>query len=110
MLNYFGLWKGSWGRYGLRYAFFLGGGGDSPCEGSPALKTGHIAPVLTHSGPNEGRGVTDVLQAFVLDEIRHAVGEVLIVGFDIVLQDESTQRTSGLVWMEGIKKGESSRQ
>lgn len=40
---------------------------------------------LTHSGPDEGRRVSDVLEALALDELRHAIREVLIVGFHVVL-------------------------
>lgn len=41
---------------------------------------------LTNSGSNERRRVAYVLEALTLDEIRHPIREVLIVGFHIVLQ------------------------
>lgn len=46
---------------------------------------------LTHSGPDKGRRVSNVLEALALDEIRHTIREVLIVGFHIVLQYQPTQ-------------------
>lgn len=45
----------------------------------------------THSGPDEGRWISNVLETLVLDEIRNTIGEVLIVGFDVVLQYQTTQ-------------------
>lgn len=50
---------------------------------------------LTHSSSDEGRRVSDVLEALTLDEIRHAIREVLIVSFHIVLQYQPTQ---GACW------------
>lgn len=57
---------------------------------------------LTYGGSDEGRRVSDVLEALALDEIRHAIGEVLIVGFHIVLQYQPAQRPRWFVL--GAKK------
>lgn len=58
---------------------------------------------LTDSGPDEGRRVTDVLEALALDEIRHAIREVLIVGFHIVLQYQATQGPRRFILVGGVK-------
>lgn len=60
---------------------------------------------LTDCGPDEGRRIPDVLEALALDEIRHAVWEVVIVSLDIVLQNQSTQGSGWLVFGEkGMRK------
>lgn len=51
----------------------------------------------TDRGSDEWRRVSDVVQAFSLDEIRHVGREVLVVGLDVVLQYQATQRTGGFV-------------
>lgn len=62
---------------------------------------------LTDGGANERWGVTDVVQAFLLDEVGDGRGEVLVVCFNIVLQDQTAQRASGLIWSgEGKRKEE----
>lgn len=58
---------------------------------------------LTHSGPDEGRWVSNVLEALALDEIRHAIREVLIVGFHIVLQYQPTQGPRWFILVGGEK-------
>lgn len=57
----------------------------------------------THSGPDERRRVSDVLETLALDEIRHAIREVLIVGFHIVLQYQPTQGPRRFVLVGGEK-------
>lgn len=59
---------------------------------------------LTHSGPDERRSVANVLETLTLDEIRHAIREVLIVGFHIVLQYQATQGPCWLILGEGWRK------
>lgn len=56
----------------------------------------------TDRGSDERRRVSDVVQAFSFDEVRHVGREVLVVGLHIVLQDQAAQRTGGLV----LKRGE----
>ena len=58
---------------------------------------------LTHSGPDKGRSVPNVLEALALDEIRHTIGEVLIVSFHIVLQYQPTQGARWLILSGGEK-------
>jgi len=53
--------------------------------------------MLTNGGTDERRGIADVVEAFLLDEIRNSRGEVLVVGFNIVLQDQTTQGAGRLV-------------
>lgn len=58
---------------------------------------------LTDSGPDEGGRVTDVLEALAFDEIRHAIGEVLIVGLHIVLQYQATQGPRRFILVGEVK-------
>lgn len=51
----------------------------------------------TDRGSDERRRVSDVVQAFSFDEVRHVGREVLVVGLHIVLQDQAAQRAGGLV-------------
>lgn len=51
----------------------------------------------TDRGSDERRRVSDVVQAFSFDEVRHVGREVLVVGLHVVLQDQTAQRTGGLV-------------
>lgn len=59
------------------------------------------AHALTNGGADEGRGVADVVETFLLDELGHSGGEVLVVGLHVVLQYQAAQRTSGLIWIGG---------
>ena len=56
---------------------------------------------LTHSGADEGRRVADVLQTLALDEVGHAIGEAVVVGLHVVLQDQAAQGAGRLVWGGG---------
>lgn len=55
----------------------------------------------TNCSSDERRRVSDVVQAFSLDEIRHIRWEVLVVGLDVVLQDQATQRTGRFICKNG---------
>lgn len=52
---------------------------------------------LTNRGPDERRGVSDVVETLLLDEVSHGRGKVLVMSFHIVLQDQAAQGTSRLV-------------
>lgn len=52
---------------------------------------------LTDGGTDERRGVTDVVEAFLLDEVSNSWGEILVVGLNIVLQNQTAQRPSWLI-------------
>lgn len=54
-------------------------------------------PKLTNGGTDERRGVTDVIETFLLDEVRNAWGEVLVMCLNIVLQYQTAERASWLV-------------
>lgn len=41
--------------------------------------------ILTDGGADEGGGVADVVEAFLLDELGHGGGEALIVSLHVVL-------------------------
>ena len=58
---------------------------------------------LTNSGADERRRVTDVLEALALDEITHAIREVLIVGFHIVFQNQPAQGPCRFILVGGEK-------
>lgn len=61
----------------------------------------------TDRGSDERRRVSDVVQAFSFDEVRHVGREVLVVGLHIVLQDQAAERTGGLVFKR--KGGENAK-
>lgn len=52
---------------------------------------------LTNGGTDEWRGVANVVETFLPDEVSNSWGEVLVVGFDIVLQYQTAQRASGFI-------------
>jgi len=58
-------------------------------------------PSFTHTptdcSSDKRRGVSNVVEAFSFDEVGHVRREVLVVSFHIVLQNQTTQRASGLV-------------
>ena len=46
-------------------------------------------PTPTDRSSDERRGVSDVVEAFSFDEVRHVGREVLVVSLNIVLQDQT---------------------
>lgn len=52
---------------------------------------------LTDCGTDEWRGVTDIVETFLLDKVSNSLGKVLVVGFDIILQNQTAQRSSWLI-------------
>lgn len=52
----------------------------------------------TDCSSDEWRRISNVVEAFSLDELGHVRREVLVVSFDVVLQNQTTQRASGLVF------------
>ena len=72
-------------------------------KASHHVQLSHRRMELTHSGPDEWRWVSDVLEALALDEIRHTIREVLIMGFHIVLQYQPTQGPRGFILVGGEK-------
>ncbi|KAG7243624.1 hypothetical protein INR49_011181, partial [Caranx melampygus] len=55
---------------------------------------------LTNSGTDEWRRVADVVETFLLDEVRNSWWEVLVMGLNIVLQNQTTQRAGWLIWTQ----------
>lgn len=53
---------------------------------------------LTDGGTDEGRGVANVVDTFLLDEVGDGWREVLVMGLNIVLQNQTAERASRLVW------------
>lgn len=76
------------------------------------LSTPFLFHSLTHThtythtdcSSDEWRRISDVVEAFSLDEIGHIGREVLVVSFDVVLQNQTTQRASGLVFSKGHRE------
>ena len=66
-------------------------------ENSTLATRQYNAHKLTNGGSDERRGVTDVVETFLLDEVSNRWGEVLVVGLDIVLQYQTAQRASRLI-------------
>lgn len=64
----------------------------------------HKTHQLTNGGTDERRGVANVVETFLLDEVSNRWGEVLVVGLNIVLQYQTAQRASRLVWGDEEKK------
>ena len=56
-----------------------------------------VCVCLTDSGADERGGVSDVVEAFLFDEVGHRRREVLVVSLHVILQDQTAQGTSGLI-------------
>lgn len=52
---------------------------------------------LTDGGADERRRVSDVVETLSLDEVGHGRREVLVVSLHVVLENQTAQRTCGLV-------------
>lgn len=59
----------------------------------------HCQSILTHCGSNERWGVSNVLQALIFYEVRDTIREVLVMGSNVVLQNETAERASGLIFV-----------
>lgn len=66
---------------------------------------GHKTHQLTDGGTYERRGVADVVETFLLDEVSNSWGEVLVVGLNIVLQYQTAEGASRLVCGTDQKNG-----
>lgn len=51
----------------------------------------HKTHKLTNGGTDERRGVANVVETFLLDEVSDSWGEVLVVGLNIVLQYQTAK-------------------
>lgn len=56
------------------------------------------AAPLTYGGSDERGGVTNVVETLLFDEVSHRWWKALVMCLHVVLEDETTERASWLIW------------